>query len=543
MIPDTVHRVLISSTTMFEQKTHSQLRSAGVAFLLLFLVWTPAAAYAEEAKPEEPTSESVEAVKAEEELEIQDTEQERAGGKWYQGSIRAGFDGIWSRGDRDIELDQFLRFGIDPPEHERLRLRGAVWMIEKIDPPSSRRSGLRDLNDTFNERILTRVSSLYLDVDDLWGDSTLRLGRQRISEGAAYNRIDGLYFKQKQTLWDWYVFGGTRATFYGDNFDDPVYGAGVSITPSGRTRLALDTYVGREHQYSGRRLSFHGPVAALYLRLTERSRVRTAETVMATVSLWHTVNENLSLFGRLNWYDKREEELLLNASGHLPGALNLTYEITYRRQFNSVGERTSDITGFYRLMGVYEGYDNLFLAVYRPITEKVMISLETELHWTRSANWANRDYQRYAAHILGEKLFGEASLDAKVGLERWNASKGGASWAVVGEIGRRWERVQLALGADYHRYKDRVIKYNETLMWLDMARVWFAPGRWQGYNPLIPVFNNYFVEMEEDIYSFYLRGRWHISEVHELSVRLTYEDGDSPHAPYKRVQADYTYRF
>ncbi len=534
MIPDTVHSLRNSSAATSE-KTFGQLHLAGALFLAFLMALALPAAYAEN---EEQAADSVEAGPSDE-----DQEESGKSGKWFRGSMRAGFDGIWSRGDRDIELDQYLQFRIDPPEHERLHLRGAVWMIEKIDPPSSRRSGLRDLNDTFSQRVLTRVSSLHLDVDDLWGDSTLRLGRQRISEGAAYNRIDGIYFKQRRDVWDWYVFGGTRATFYGDNFDDPVYGAGFSVTPSGRTKVAVDIYGGRERQYTGRRLMLRSPVGALYHHITRRDRARKVDTVAVSLSLWHTVNESLSLFGRVNWYDDRGEELLLNASGHLPSLLDITYDITYRRQFNAIGDRTSDITGFYRLMGVYEGYDNLFMAVYRPITEKSMISLETELHWTRAGNWANRDYQRYAVHLLGEKLFGNAALDARVGLERWNVSRGGGSWALVGEIGRRWDRVQVALGADYQRYKDRVTEYNKPLIGLDMARVWFAPGILQGYNPLMLIFSDYTVEMQENIYTVYVKARWDIKENQELAARISWEDGDGPNTPHWRIQADYTYRF
>jgi|GEM_PF-904563 len=485
----------------------------------------------EAAAPEEPAADTSEAE------EVPPT-------KWYRGSVSSGFDGIWENGGgRDIEMDQSLQFQIHPPKNEKLQLRGAIWMIEKLDTPDDRSSALRDLNDTFGERVLARVSHLYLNAEDLWGDSTLRLGRQRILEGAAYNRIDGLYFKKRMHQWDWYVFAGTRATYYSDDFDDPVYGGGISYSPFKRTKFALDAYYGTEKRFISHTRTFHGPLASIIYRLSDSEVSRDVDSVSVALSMWHTVNENLSLFGRFNFYNDQGEEILLSATGYLPGVLDLTYEITYERRFNSVGDRVNDITGYSRLMGTYEAYDNLFVAAYRPITEKLTLSLETELHYTRNSNWSNRDYKRFAAFLQAESLFSGLNLDTKIGVERWTVSEGASSWALVGEVGRRWERFQVSLGADYQKYTDRVTEYNEPLKWIDMARVWLVPGILQGYNPLLLFFDRYTVEMEENIYTFYLKGKWSLQENQDVTAKLTFEEGDGPYTPVWRVQADYTYRF
>ncbi len=463
---------------------------------------------------------------------------------WFRGSVSGGFDGMWSGGDggHDVDLDQSLQFQMDPPNCERLHLRGAFWLIEDLGS-SSGHGTLNDIDDAFNEGVIARVSHLYMDVDDLWKDSTLRVGRQRIMEGAEYNRIDGVYFKQRLDAWEWYVFGGTRATFYDDDFDDPAAGGGVSYSPTGRTKIALDGYYGSEKRFVAESRTFHGPVAALVYRLGEDDDLKSVDTGSVALSLWQTVSENLSLYGRVDWHDDEGEELLLSATGYVPGPFDLTYEATYRRQFNSITDRMNDATGYYRLMGVYEEYDNLFLALYRPVTKQVTVSLEAEFHQSENDNWSNRDYQRYAAVVSGEKLFGGAALDARAGVEFWEADQGGGSWAVVGEVGRRWNNLELALGTDYQRYEDRVVEYNETLKLIDMARVWFAPGILQGYNPLLLFFDHYAVEMHENIYTVYLKAKWSVTADQDLSAKVTYEEGDGPHTPVWRVQADYTFRF
>lgn len=476
--------------------------------------------------------------------EKKDDSQRTEKAKWYRGSFSAGFDGIFARGgDMDLRLDESLQFQIDPPQCTRLHLRGSLWMIENLDSEIPRNSVLRDINDSFQSEVQARVPYLYLDVDDLWMDSTLRVGRQRIMEGAAFNRIDGVYFKQRLKMWDWYVFGGTRASFYDDNFQNPVVGGGASVSPFKKTKIALDTYYGHEDRAVGHVQSFHGPVAALLYSLSDKDVKEEVNDVSVTLRVWQTVCQYLSLFGRFNYVSDNGDELLLNATGFFPEPWDVTYEITYRHQFNSIGDHMSDVTGYYRLLGAYEAYDDVFLALHRPITKQITLSLEGELHDSHQKNWSNRDYQRFAAIVSGEKLFKRVQLDAKIGLERWNVSQGEGTWAVTGEVGRRWKTVQVAVGTDFQRYEDRVTVYNHPLKIADMVRVWFAPGILQGYNPLLLFYDHYGVQMHQNIYTVYAKTKWSIGKNQDLGAKLTFEEDDGPDSPNWRVQANYTIRF
>ncbi len=463
---------------------------------------------------------------------------------WYRGSFRAGVDGIFARGgDMNLDLNESLQFQIDPPQYDKLHLRGSFWMQENLDSNSSDSNELRSINDSFQSDVRAQVQYLYLDVDDLWMDSVLRIGRQRIMEGAAYNRIDGVYFKQRLKLWDWYTFAGTRATFYGDNFKNPVVGGGVSVSPFKTTKIALDTYYGHEDRPVEHVRSIHGPIAALLYSLTDEDTKEEVNDVSVALSVWQTVCPNLTLFGRFNWLADGGNELTLNATGYVPLPWDITYEATYRRQFNSVGDRMNDLTGYYRLLGKYEAYDDYFLALHRPLTKQITLSLEGELHDSHEKGWSNRDYQRFAMILSGDKLFKPVLLDAKIGLERWNVSGGEGTWAVVGEVGRRWKTVQVAVGSDFQRYEDRITSYNQPLKGLDVLRVWFAPGALQGYNPLMLFYDHYTVQMHQNIYTVYAKSKWSITKNQDLNAKLTFEEDDGPHSPYWRVQADYTIRF
>jgi hypothetical protein len=479
-----------------------------------------------------------------EKAETGDAKAEKAEKKWYRGAVSAGFDGLWgSGGEKDLELKQSLQFQIDPPQCERLHLRGSIWTIETLGSGPAANSGLSDLNNTYDAAVIVRPSHLYLDVDDLWGDSTLRIGRQRIAEGTAYNRIDGVYFKQRLNMWDWYVFGGSRATFYGDNFHDPVGGGGVSFSPMPTTKIALDAYAGRDSREIGHDRTLHGPIAAFLYSRNERDISSQLDDVSVGLSVWQTINENLSLFGRFNTYDSQGNEFLLSATGYFADPADLTYEVTYRHQFNQIQDRVNDLTAYYQILDTSETYNDFLIALHRPITKNTMVSIETEFHNSDQNDWSNRDYQRYALLLSGEKLFGPAALDGKIGVERWNAGGGEGTWAFVGEVGRQWDKLKVTLGTDYQRYQDYLTAYNQPLLLLDMARVWFAPGILQGYNPLTYFYGKYQVQTHENIYSIYLKAKWAVTPDQDLQGRVMYEKDDGPWSPVWRVQADYTVRF
>ena len=518
--------------------------AAMVLCAAMILLCAPQAVAADAPAPDAAAAPPVEADTATDKAAPEESKGTQAEKKWYRGSVSAGFDGWWGRkSQQNIETEQSIQFQVDPPQCERLHLRGLVWMVEQLGPAPSSYSGLQSLSNTFDAAIQVYPSYLYLDVDDVWGDSVLRIGRQRIMEGTAYNLVDGVYFKQRLNQWDWYAFAGTRGTFYEDTFENFVGGGGTSYSPTPTTKIALDAYYGQDQWHVEQQRTLHGPFAALLYGLDARPIDNQPENVALSLSLWQTVNENLTLFGRYNWYDSSGNELLLSATGYFAEPVDLTYEITYRHQFNTITDRVNDLTAYYQILDTSESFDDVLLALHRPITKNTMVSLETEFHESNRENASNRDYRRYALELSGEKLFGPAGLDGQIGVEYWSVSGQESLWTVVGEVGRRWDTFQIAQGADYQAYQDYLTTYNEPLLLLDMARVWFAPGILQGYNPLTYLYGNYAVETHQDIYTFYLRAKWAVTPDQDLNGRVTYEEDDGPYSPIWRVQADYTVRF
>ncbi len=459
--------------------------------------------------------------------------------RWVHGSFDVEFDGYREDGHGDGNLSQALELRADPPAHPRLHLRGLLWMHEDLDSDESRSSALRSINDAYDADLRARLLHLYAELDDLWRDSTLRLGRQRLLEGTAWNRFDGLYFAKRHARVNWYVFGGVRASVYEDRHDEPVVGGGVSVRPFRATRLALDFYYGEEHRDRDD-LVYRYPVGdgAFFSRHVKR---KTSDTKIS-LSLWQQITYDLQFFGRFSWLEGDGNELQLAFTGYLE-KLGLSYELDYRHQSDTAGDRMNDITAFYRILGEYGGFDAYLAALHKSIGKRLTVSLEAEFHDARHDGWgtANRDYERYALVLAMAPLFKQ--VDASIALERWDVDDGERTWALTGELSRAWKRLTVTAGADYERYEDRLIVYRPLSLALDDLSVAVLPGVYPGDRPFALLSDTWAVTTHENIYSIYAKAKWAFAENQDLSLGVTYEDADGAASPFWRFQAGYAIRF
>ncbi|MBM3291035.1 MAG: hypothetical protein FJY92_12875, partial [Candidatus Hydrogenedentes bacterium] len=336
--------------------------------------------------------------------------------RWISGEFDADVDAVWSRDDQDVDLDQTLKLNLEIPGYERLHVRSMFLLHEDIDSDNERTNPLRDLDDNEGSDVSGDVLYLYLDIDDVWGDSLLRIGRQRIQEGPAAPRIDGVYFKQTVGAWDWYAFGGWQASLYDQSFDDPAVGGGVAWQVSANTRVALDAYWQREdrihytHYYRRRLTDF---LYNDYPRGTDND----IDDSVVSLSVWQSITQNLRLMARLDLNDGSHTELTVQATGCAP-AWQLSYELTYRGLYGDLEDRASNLTSFYRILGPENSYDDVLLALYRPLTKKITLSLEAQVrdvdndypdwgsnYWDQAFEFpdrTNQDFVRYAATLAAE---------------------------------------------------------------------------------------------------------------------------------------------
>ena len=456
------------------------------------------------------------------------------------GSYEATADLEWNDSDSDIDLDQFLRMKLTFPNHPRIRINTGLWLSADFDSDEDQNSALRDIDDAYGSDLQARPLQLNIEIDDVIGDSLLRIGRQRVSDGVAYNRIDGVYFKQFHQAFDWYVFAGARASLYEDTHNDFVGGGGVSWQASQRTRFALDAYYGEDDHDDGE--TTHRGIFADWLGFWYPRNVdEELNTDMFSLSVWHSINENTRLYGQFNFVDGSGDELTLNVSGLIP-AWELTYDLAYRRRLSRADDRVDDISTFYRIQGSYEEYDDFLLSLHKPLSKRVTLSFETEVHNSHEENpyTGNWDFERYAAIVDVAEIM--KTTDLTMALEYWDASDE-TGFVVTGEATKKWSKLHLTLGADYEAYDDEYIQYHPLPMYGRRLLTSLVPGLFPGYQPLVSILDESSVSKRENVHSFYTKFKWLLKEDQNVTTRVDVEQDDGRDSPYWRVRVGYAIYF
>lgn len=460
-------------------------------------------------------------------------------GKWYSGSFRAGLDFRSSSDDTDFDLDQVLRMTVAKPGQDKLSLHGALWLTEDLDGDESENSVLRGIDDSYDSDVRARLLSLYLESKGLWGDSTLRLGRQRILESPAYNRVDGLYFKKRLNRWEWYVFGGARASVYHDTHDDLTVGGGVAVNATAKTRLSLDAYYGEDERDGSRRGSRYLGLPRWGYPVVLDDEV---DSTLVAFTVMHQLAPRHSAYARYTLHDGDSDELQLSLTGAV-SERDVVYNLVYRKRLEVLEDRTHEATGYYRVLGPQNEYDDLLATVQIPLSTKWALGLETQVHMADgdSTYTANRDYQRYATVLSVDGL--RPGLDASVALEYWDVDDGESSLALTGEVSKAWEKWALKVGVDYERFEDRITYYRAGFTELERWVVFFTPGVFPNYRPFIPGIDTAITEVQENVYSAYAKVSYALCDRSDVWAKLSYESDDGDDSPYWRLEAMYSTRF
>jgi hypothetical protein len=423
---------------------------------------------------------------------------ERTWREWISGDLELGLNAARSDRDSDLELNQLLRLKIDSPENERLHVRSTVWTTEDLDGRESSSSAFHTLNDTSDAFVTTRVLSLYLELEGEHNDSRLRLGRQRILDSVAANRIDGLYFKAGQNKWNYYAFLGARASTYENSHEDISIGAGLSWVPARGTRLALDVFFGDD----------------------ERRRFGSdeIEATLTSLSLRHSINMYHNLFGKATWYESDLDEFQLTTQGVFQED-SLFYTLTYRKRVSTLSERPTDFPQFFSVVGELNGYEDVQGIVSITLGQRFEMGFEVQVHDADDdmLETGNRDFQRYGLSLDVSKL--AKHYDARVIFEFWDAEDRESEKTISADVSRQWLHTKMTLGVDYDRFQDRIIQFD----------------------PLDP--DAFFIQSTDDIYSVFIRYEHEFNEQHSVRIRGSWEEDNTSDAPYWRLRTQYTYRF
>lgn len=428
----------------------------------------------------------------------QENDSTNAVGDWLSGDLELGLIAGRSERDSDVEIEQLLRLKVDPLKHERIHLRTTLWTSQDLDGRESSTSVFRGLNDTSDSWVNTRLLQLYMEVDGDKDDSRLRVGRQRITKGVAYNRIDGAYLHFDRNRWSYYGFVGARASVYESSHDDLSTGGGLSWRPLPTTRVALDFFYGDDQ----RRQFTPGDVEASLTSLTVR----------------HALNAYHSLFGRATWHESDLDEFRLTAQGFFQED-GLFYTAAFRKRISTLDERPTDFPQFYHVVGELNGYEDLSGVLTFPLSDRFELGVEAQIHDAEGnvLGTGNRDYGRYALSLNANDL--AERYDARVIVEFWDADGGQSEKTVSGEVSRNWSRTRASVGVDYDLFQDQILQFD----------------------PLGS--DDFYVESKEDIYALYFKIAHDLNEQQSLQCRASVEDDDSSDAPYWRIRAYYKIKF
>ncbi|MBI2425827.1 MAG: hypothetical protein HYV27_23585 [Candidatus Hydrogenedentes bacterium] len=460
---------------------------------------------------------------------------------WLSGSLRLGLDFAAENGETDTVLDQILRLDIQPPQHLNFRIRTSLWLTEDVDGHEPGDSDLGGLANSYGAAVQARLLQLYAEWDDLAGEGVLRVGRQRIVDSPAYGRIDGLYFKQHFNAWEWYAFAGARASIYDDSHEDLAAGAGASVWLFPKTKVALDYYYGEDDRRSSE--SVEPSFYARFLRLDSPRTVREEiDSRRLDFSLYQYLGDDHRFFGRYTWYDGRSDEMLFSLSGVFRKK-EISYDLTYRSRLYLLEDRANDVTGFFRILGPEEAYNDLRAVVDFPLSNRFGLSLEGQIHDAeKGANQtANRDFERLGAYLHATEL--AKNLDGSIGVEYWDVSDGESSLAFNGEIARRWEKSKLTVGVDFERYKDRIEIYQPELLLANQLLTALTPAFFVTYEPLVRLFDVREVTTRENVYVFFAKYQFAVTGAQDVALKATVEEDDGPDSPYWRLEASYNIRF
>lgn len=291
------------------------------------------------------------------------------------------------------------------------------------------------------------------------------------------------------------------------------------------TRVALDAFYGTEHREDEIRPN---PLVG-FLNLDYPRRVDDdLDDSYVGLSVWQWFMPGINVFSKFGLRNGDAGDFLLDVNGAIP-KVDMSYDVSYKHQFDSREDIVNDLTGYYRVLGTYEEYDNLLVSLHKPLNKMFTVSVEGEFHGSDASRFTgagNRDYNRYAVILAADDLM--PKLDASIGLEYWDLDQSENTWAVTGEVSKTWERFKLTIGADYQAYEDHVVRYNPWPHRFDRFFTDFVPGYYAGTRPLIWVFDTYTVETHENVHSIYGRLKYDLAQDQDLSLKVTYEEDEAP---------------
>lgn len=406
---------------------------------------------------------------------------------WYDGrtsgQLRSVYQYRSAEGEKDSDLYQYLYFS----DRDLLKRHLDFYVSGKIhrDLDGSSTSLADDIYSSLEDTSRTTddfVYQLYLEAHDRAREFSLRAGRQYI-EVADYLHIDGaqLTVRERAKLGG-RIFYGLPVSYYSPVSGDRAFGASLIARPWSQndTRLTYVRYQDNDRDADDERLA-----------LTSRQRWNDdwRSSVLASQMNGSFESAGLDVF-------------------YSPVGSDFDCSLTARRWEGTSGD-TVAYSPLLQVLGTRAPYTYLSARLSKGILPWLYVSpgISARLMSGDAEDAHNRNYMHYDMTIVVEP--GRA-WNASLAGEYWSVDHGDSFFGVSGEIMyRRPKAWEIAAGAGFFRYTyDQFYDFSGTI---DAGDVRFDS-------------DGTLIENSPDSFSYFIRGRYHISRSVSVQVRGEVED-------------------
>ena len=417
---------------------------------------------------------------------------------FISGNFRTQYEGRWAEGEDDHDLYEYLRFRTQSFFHDKVTIAGSGRVSEDVDGHENKDGAFRDILDTYNQSINSRLYYLYADArNPVIDGSSLRVGRQ-YQYTVETLLFDGAKYEQQLGPVETYVFGGLRTSQYSSTYFDTVTCAGVAGRPFIDTRTTLD-----------------------YVRIIDDEFIDDE----VGFNVWQKCYEDLHFYGRYNLLNTMPKDFLVKLSWDKID-WDASVQLSYFRFLHSMAEHSNNITPFYRILGTFEPFDITSLTGYKGLGNHFGISggadhrnvLDQE-----DENTFNRDYNRtFFSFMINNLLLQDSKATFTV--EYWNV-KGIDHSADLGvDLDKKFGKFDVGIGTNYSVYKYNYVGSNELEALLD---------------------NEYTRDIEQkiNVRTYYMRVKYLLTKQSDVSLRWSSEVSDTDPETFHQLLLSYSTNF
>ncbi|MBT8041550.1 MAG: hypothetical protein HKP10_05835 [Kiritimatiellales bacterium] len=421
----------------------------------------------------------------------------------YSGSLRATYDyrGLGSDSDQDVYGYFHFRGRDLSDEHLDIYLSGRL----SADLDGTGRSSAADpfisLNDTSRDDV-AKILQLYFDAHDRKKTKSLRVGRQYV-DVADYIQMDGLQamFHESRKLGG-RAFFGQPVSYYSSVSSDLFGGVSLVGTPWSGNRSRV-TYARYEDDSEG--ASDDHYFLDVRQQMSEEFRTRGYLSVM---------NEDVRMGGVDFIYISLEEKVFDATVGV--------------RRWGDYKAETRAYSPLFDVLGDQEPYSTAYGRLTTELLPWLYLSPGAMMRRPDDSDATNRRFERYDLNFIFEP---SDALSASVALEYWDVENDDRFFGLSGDIRYRYRKLwELSVGAAYVDYTYKQL--SDVSVFTDD-------------DPIVPVIDpldGTRVERSPNAFTYYLRGKWNLSE--NTALRLSGEiedDSDEDDLGY-RVRTSFEVR-